>query len=66
MDHWYINQWIDAATFNRHRKQPGSYANTATISEADPTPGNNSATVTPFHNVGITKTVNATPNQAVT
>jgi uncharacterized repeat protein (TIGR01451 family) len=46
----------------------GSYANTATISaaEADPTPGNNGATVTPypFHKpMLITKTVNnATPN----
>jgi hypothetical protein len=57
--------------FNHHRnrKRFGSYANTATISaaEADPTPGNNSATVTPVPvpqaNVGITKTVNnATPN----
>ncbi|MDI6051349.1 DUF11 domain-containing protein, partial [Flavobacterium sp. XS2P24] len=47
----------------------GSYANTATITanEADPTPGNNTATSTPVpvpqSNVGITKTSsNATPN----
>jgi hypothetical protein len=44
----------------------GSYTGYYLSSRADPTPGNNSATVTPVPvptNVGITKTVNnATPN----
>jgi hypothetical protein len=61
---WYVNQWIDCY-FNHHAtvNASGSYANTATLSsEADPTPGNNSATVTPVPvpqaNVGITQNVN--------